>query len=62
MMRAGTATNHGGFGLQQELLVQLGEAGHEVVDFSANDRHLRRVCKVSLLEAEGHVSIPRDSR
>ena len=31
-------------------------------EISANDRHLRRLGKVSVLEAAGHVSIPRDSR
>jgi len=31
-------------------------------EFSQDERHLRRLGKVSVLEAEGHVSIPRDSR
>ena len=35
-MRVGIATDHGGFGLKQELLTHLREAGHEVVDFGAN--------------------------
>ena len=35
-MRVGIATDHGGFGLEQELLTHLREAGHEVVDFGAN--------------------------
>ena len=35
-MRLGIATDHGGFGLEQELLTHLREAGHEVVDFGAN--------------------------
>ena len=35
-MRAGIATDHGGFGLKEELLGQLRAAGHEVVDFGAN--------------------------
>ena len=34
-MRMGIATDHGGFGLKQELLVRLRAAGHEVVDFGA---------------------------
>jgi len=36
MMRVGIAADHGGFGLKQELLVQLRAAGHEVVDFGAH--------------------------
>ena len=35
-MRIGIATDHGGFGLKQELLVRLRAAGHEVVDFGAH--------------------------
>ena len=35
-MRIGIATDHGGFGLKEELLSQLREAGHEVVDFGAH--------------------------
>jgi len=34
-MRIGIATDHGGFGLKEDLLVRLKEAGHEVVDFGA---------------------------
>ncbi|HVO80212.1 MAG TPA: RpiB/LacA/LacB family sugar-phosphate isomerase [Terriglobales bacterium] len=34
-MRVGIATDHGGFGLKEELLGQLRAAGHEVVDFGA---------------------------
>ncbi len=34
-MRVGIATDHGGFGLKQELLEKLRAAGHEVVDFGA---------------------------
>jgi len=34
-MRIGIATDHGGFSLKQDLLPQLREAGHEVVDFGA---------------------------
>ena len=35
-MQVGIATDHGGFGLKEELLVQLRAAGHEVVDFGAH--------------------------
>ena len=35
-MRIGIATDHGGFGLKEELLAQLRRAGHEVVDFGAH--------------------------
>ena len=35
-MRVGIATDHGGFGLKEELLVQLRAAGHEVTDFGAH--------------------------
>lgn len=39
MTRLGSAADHGGFGLKQELLAQLRAAGHEVVDFGAH--HLK---------------------
>ena len=35
-MRVGIATDHGGFGLKEELVAQLRNAGHEVVDFGAH--------------------------
>jgi ribose 5-phosphate isomerase B len=35
-MRVGIATDHGGFGLKQELVAHLSEAGHEVVDIGAH--------------------------
>jgi ribose 5-phosphate isomerase B len=35
-MRIGIATDHGGFGLKEDLLARLGAAGHEVVDFGAH--------------------------
>jgi ribose 5-phosphate isomerase B len=35
-MRIGIATDHGGFDLKEELLKQLRQAGHEVVDFGAH--------------------------
>jgi ribose 5-phosphate isomerase B len=34
-MRVGLATDHGGFGLKEEMLARLRAAGHEVVDFGA---------------------------
>jgi ribose 5-phosphate isomerase B len=34
-MRVGIATDHGGFSLKAELVAQLREAGHEVLDFGA---------------------------
>src|ERR1700676_988236 len=34
-MRVGIATDHGGFGLKEELAAYLREAGHEVVDVGA---------------------------
>jgi ribose 5-phosphate isomerase B len=36
-MRVGIATDHGGFGLKEELADHLRAAGHEVVDFGANN-------------------------
>jgi len=36
-MRVGIATDHGGYGLKQELVTQLRSAGHEVVDFGARE-------------------------
>ncbi len=35
-MRVGIATDHGGFGLKQNLVNQLRAAGHEVIDFGAH--------------------------
>ena len=35
-MRVGIATDHGGFGLKEELLARTRAAGHEVVDFGAH--------------------------
>lgn len=35
-MRIGIATDHGGFNLKEELVTQLREAGHEVIDFGAH--------------------------
>ena len=34
-MRVGIATDHGGFGLKEELVTRLRAAGHEIVDFGA---------------------------
>ena len=36
-MRVGIATDHGGFGLKEELTTHLRAAGHEVVDFGAHE-------------------------
>ena len=36
-MRVGIATDHGGFGLKQELVAQLHGAGYEIVDFGADN-------------------------
>lgn len=36
-MRVGIATDHGGFGLKEEVVAHLRAAGHEVVDFGAHD-------------------------
>ena len=36
-MRVGIATDHGGFGLKEELVSQLRKAGHKVVDFGAHE-------------------------
>ena len=36
-MRVGTAADHGGFGLKEELVMQLRAAGHEVIDFGARN-------------------------
>ncbi|HYV72271.1 MAG TPA: RpiB/LacA/LacB family sugar-phosphate isomerase [Pseudolabrys sp.] len=35
-MRVGIATDHGGFGLKEELVARIRSAGHEVVDFGAH--------------------------
>src|SRR6516225_4898305 len=35
-MRVGIATDHGGFGLKEELVAQLRAGEHEVVDFGAH--------------------------
>ncbi len=35
-MRLGIATDHGGFGLKEDLVAQLRAAGHDVVDFGAD--------------------------
>ena len=35
-MRVGIATDHGGFGLKEDLVARLHAAGHEVTDFGAD--------------------------
>ena len=34
-MNVGIATDHGGYGLKEDLVAQLREAGHNVVDFGS---------------------------
>jgi ribose 5-phosphate isomerase B len=36
-MRIGIATDHGGYGLKEELVAHLRKAGHEVIDFGAHN-------------------------
>ena len=36
-MKIGIATDHGGFSLKEELVANLRETGHEIVDFGAHD-------------------------
>ena len=36
-MEVGIATDHGGFGLKEELVSQLRGAGHDVIDFGAHE-------------------------
>jgi ribose/galactose isomerase len=36
-MRVGIATDHGGFGLKKQMVAKLQAAGHELVDFGADD-------------------------
>jgi ribose 5-phosphate isomerase RpiB len=60
-MRVGTATDHGGFALREELLTQLRTVGPAVAwdlvqtylaaQFSQAPRHLRRLAKVAFLES-----------
>lgn len=35
-MKLGIATDHGGFGLKEELVLELRDSGHEVIDFGAH--------------------------
>ena len=61
MMRVGIATDHGGFGLKQELVVELRAAGHEVVDFgahslTANDDYPDFVTPLAQAVAAGQVN------
>jgi ribose 5-phosphate isomerase B len=35
-MKVGIATDHGGFGLKEELVAKLRALGHEIVDFGAH--------------------------
>ncbi|MBS0191823.1 MAG: RpiB/LacA/LacB family sugar-phosphate isomerase [Phycisphaerales bacterium] len=59
-MRVGIATDHGGFGLKQELVGLLRAAGHEVVDFGASslvpaDDYPDYVVPMARAVAEGRV-------
>ena len=36
-MRVGIATDHGGYGLKEEVVTQLSGEGHEVIDFGAHE-------------------------
>jgi len=59
-MRIGIATDHGGFGLKEELVAQLRTAGHEVIDFGANslspdDDYPDFVAPLGLAVAKGQV-------
>ena len=65
-MRVGIATDHGGFGLKEEMVRQLRAAGHEVVDFGAHrpndgddypDYVLPMARAVAALEVERGVAI-----
>ena len=42
IMRIGIATDHGGFGLKEELVARIRAAGHEVVDFGAHSLNAGR--------------------
>ena len=66
-MRVGIATDHGGFGLKQELVGLLRAAGHEVVDFCASslvpaDDYPDYVVPMARAVAEGGWSEDRDLR
>jgi ribose 5-phosphate isomerase B len=59
-MRLGIATDHGGFGLKEELLAHLRAAGHEVIDFGAHhldptDDYPDFVIPLARAVAEGNV-------
>jgi ribose 5-phosphate isomerase B len=59
-MRVGIATDHGGFGLKEELVSRIRAAGHEVVDFGAhslnpNDDYPDYVVPLSRAVATGNV-------
>jgi len=60
-MRVGIATDHGGFGLKQELVDHLNAEGHQVVDFgahslSANDDYPDFVIPLAQAVAAGQVN------
>jgi ribose 5-phosphate isomerase B len=60
-MKIGIATDHGGFGLKEELVARLCDAGHEVVDFGAhelksNDDYPDYVAPLARAVASGQVT------
>ena len=60
-MKVGIATDHGGFGLKEELVAQLRGAGHDVVDFGAhkiksNDDYPDYVTRLATAVASGQVT------
>jgi ribose 5-phosphate isomerase B len=60
-MRLGIATDHGGFGLKEDLLAHLRAAGHEVIDFGAHlldltDDYPDFVIPLARAVAEGNVA------
>ena len=59
-MRVGIATDHGGFGLKEDLLAHLRAAGHDVLDFGAHhldptDDYPDFVIPLARAVAEGNV-------
>ena len=60
-MKIGVATDHGGFGLKEELVTKLRDAGHEVIDFGAHklksdDDYPDYVCPLAKAVASGQVT------
>ena len=60
-MKVGIATDHGGYGLKEELVAQLRREGHEVVDFGAHklksdDDYPDYVTPLAMAAASGQVA------